>query len=73
MTVWKPSATSPEGLEVVPSVSVPVLLPNMRIEVPNTWRVVFSSQKGTLTVGPPEEVSLLALSSQVNSMTSSGT
>ncbi len=68
MTVWKPSATSLEGLEVVPSAPAPKLLAGLRIEVPNTWRVVFSSQKGTLTVGPPAEVSLSELSSQVKSM-----
>ncbi len=70
MTVWKPSATSPEGLEVVSSAPPQELLPDTRIEVPNTWRVVFSSQKNLLTVAPPVEVSLSELSSQVKLMTS---
>ncbi len=70
MTVWKPSATSPEGLEEVSLAQPQELLSDTRIEVPSTWRVVFSSQKNLLTVAPPAEVSLSELSSQVKRMTS---
>jgi len=48
----------------------PKLLPGTRIEVPDGWQAVFSSQKGTLTVAPLVEESLSELSSRVNSMTS---
>ncbi len=70
MTVWRRSATSPEVLEVAPKAPLPVLASNLRIEVPNTWLVAFSSQKSLLTVGPPAEVSLSVLSSQVKLMSS---
>ncbi len=70
MTVWKPSATSPEGLEVVPLAPSAGLPSDLRIEVPSTWSVVFSSQKNTLTVGPLVEESELGLSSHQDSETS---
>ncbi len=70
MIVYRRSGTSPEALEEAPSPQVPVLLSGLRIEVPDMWHAVFSSQKGTLTVEPLEEVSLSELSLQVKSMTS---
>jgi len=70
MITYKPSATSPGGLEEVQLAQVLALPPKLRIEVPDTWHAVFSSQNGTLTVEPLAEVSLSELSSQVKSMSS---
>ncbi len=68
MIVYKRSATSPVDLEVVPFQPVQELPANLRIEVPNTWHAVFSSQKSTLTLAPLAEVLLSELASQVSSL-----
>jgi len=68
MIIYRRSATSPADLEVVQLVPVQELPPNLRIEVPNMWHVVFSSQESTLTVAPLAEVSASELSSRLNSV-----
>jgi len=52
MITYKRSATSPEALEVVLPERVSELHPDMRIEVPDGWHVLYSSQKNILTVEP---------------------
>ena len=68
MTVYKRSATSPVDLEVVQSVPVQELPASLRIEVPNTWHAVFSSQKSTLTLAPLAVVSQQELESRLSSV-----
>ncbi len=68
MIVYKRSATSPVDLEVVSLEPVRELPANLRIEVPNTWQAVFSSQESTLTLGPLAEVSQSALESRLSLM-----
>lgn len=46
------SEQSPGVLEVRPSVPVSELDLNFSAEVPDGWVVVFSAQKGTLTLAP---------------------
>jgi len=65
MIRYKRSATSPEGLEVVLLEPVRELHPDLRIEVPNMWHVVFSSLTSTLTAEPLAEASASGLSSRL--------
>ncbi len=66
MIIYKRSATSPVDLEVVQSVPVQELPADLHIEVPDTWHVVFSSQKSILTAAPLDEESQLELASRVS-------
>ncbi len=50
------SGTSPEALEVRPSVPASDLHPDMVIEVPNDWVVTYFAQESRLLLKPSVEV-----------------
>ncbi len=68
MIIYKRSVTSPAVLEVVQLLPVQELPEDLHIEVPDTWRVVFSSQKSTLTAGPLAVASQSELESRLSSV-----